>query len=55
MSERKTCTIKPIPKIEQSKKASQFRLINMLPTFEKVLQLVKLVKSKKTVGEILRK
>jgi len=33
-------TIKPIPRIEQPKKASQFRLINMLPTFEKILELV---------------
>jgi len=31
----KTSTIKPIPKIEQPKKASQFRPINMLLTFEK--------------------
>jgi len=36
----KTSTIKPIPKIEQPKKANQFRPINMLPTFEKVLELV---------------
>ncbi|XP_020296752.1 uncharacterized protein LOC109861488, partial [Pseudomyrmex gracilis] len=36
----KTSTIKPIPKIDQPKKASQFRPINMLPTFEKVLELV---------------
>jgi len=42
----KTSTIKPIPKIDQPKKASQFRPINMLPTFEKVLELV----IKKTVG-----
>jgi len=36
----KTSTIKPIPKIEQPKKASHFRPINVLPTFEKVLELV---------------
>jgi len=36
----KTSTIKPIPKIEQPKKASQFKPINMLPTFGKVLKLV---------------
>jgi len=35
----KTSTIKPIPKIDQPKKASQFRPINML-LFEKVLELV---------------
>jgi len=35
----KTST-KPMPKIDQLKKASQFRPINMLPTFEKVLELV---------------
>jgi len=36
----KTSTIKPIPKVDQPKKASQFRPINMLPTFEKILELV---------------
>jgi len=36
----KTSTIKPISKINQPKKASQFRPINMLPTFEKILKLV---------------
>jgi len=36
----KTSTIIPIPKIEKAKKASEFRPINMLPIFEKVLELV---------------
>jgi len=31
----KISTIKPIPKVEQPKKANQFRPINILPTFEK--------------------
>lgn len=36
----KTSTIIPIPKIEKARKASEFRPINMLPIFEKVLELV---------------
>jgi len=36
----KTFTIKPILKIDSPKKARQFRPINMLPTFEKVLGLI---------------
>jgi len=35
-----TSNIKSIPKIEQPKKANQSRPINMLPKFEKVLELV---------------
>lgn len=38
--ERKTSTIIPIPKIEKAKKASEYRPINMLPNFEKLLKLV---------------
>jgi len=36
----KTSTIKPIPKIDQLKRASQCRPINMFPIFERVLELV---------------
>lgn len=36
----KTSTIIPIPKIEKAKKASEYRPINMLPIYEKVLELV---------------
>lgn len=36
----KTSTIIPIPKIEKAKKASEYRPINMLPMYEKVLELV---------------
>lgn len=36
----KTSTIIPIPKVEKARKASEFRPINMLPIFEKVLELV---------------
>ena len=36
----KTATIVPIPKVERTKKASEFRPINMLPMVEKVLELV---------------
>ena len=36
----KTSTIIPIPKIEKPKKASEYRPINILPTYEKVLELV---------------
>jgi len=36
----KTSTIIPIPKIDKAKKASEYRPINMLPIFEKVLELV---------------
>ena len=34
----KKSTIIPIPKIDKAKKASQYRPINMLPLYEKVLQ-----------------
>lgn len=37
----KILTIIPIPKVEKVKKASKHRPINMLPVFEKVLELVK--------------
>lgn len=36
----KTSTIIPIPKVEKARKASDYRPINMLPIFEKVLELV---------------
>lgn len=36
----KTSTIIPIPKINKATKASQYRPINMLPLYEKVLELV---------------
>ena len=36
----KTSTIIPIPKIDKAKKASEYRPINMLPIYEKVLKLV---------------
>ncbi|XP_039311711.1 uncharacterized protein LOC120359162 [Solenopsis invicta] len=36
----KTSTIVPIPKIDKAKKASEYRPINMLPIYEKVLELV---------------
>ena len=36
----KTSTIIPIPKIEKPKKASEYRPINILPIYEKVLELV---------------
>lgn len=36
----KTSTIIPIPKIEKARKASEFRPINILPMYEKVLELV---------------
>jgi len=36
----KTSTIIPIPKIDKTKKASEYRPINVLPIFEKVLELV---------------
>jgi len=36
----KTSEIRPIPKVAKPKKANQFRPINLLPTFEKVLELV---------------
>lgn len=36
----KTSTIIPIPKITKPKKASEYKPINMLPVFEKVLELV---------------
>lgn len=36
----KTSTIIPIPKIEKAKNAKDFRPINMLPLYEKVLELV---------------
>lgn len=36
----KTSMIIPIPKIDKAKKASEYRPINMLPIFEKVLELV---------------
>ncbi|XP_011636472.1 uncharacterized protein LOC105426752, partial [Pogonomyrmex barbatus] len=36
----KTSTIIPIPKVDKAKKASEFRPINVLPIFEKVLELV---------------
>jgi len=36
----RTSTIIPIPKIEKSKKASEYRLINILPIYEKVLEIV---------------
>lgn len=36
----KTSTIIPIPKIDKAKKASEYRPINMLSNFEKVLELV---------------
>jgi len=32
----------PIPKIEKIKKASEYRPINMLPIFEKVLELIRI-------------
>ncbi|XP_076291043.1 uncharacterized protein LOC143214194 [Lasioglossum baleicum] len=36
----KTSTIIPIPKVNKPKKASEYRPINMLPIYEKVLELV---------------
>ena len=36
----KTSTIIPIPKVDKAKKASEFRPINVLPIYEKVLELV---------------
>lgn len=36
----KTSTVIPIPKVGKPKKASEYRPINMLPIFEKVLELV---------------
>ena len=36
----KTSTIVPIPKIEKPKKASDYRPINILPIYEKVLEIV---------------
>lgn len=36
----KTSTIVPIPKVAKTKKASEFRPINVLPIYEKVLELV---------------
>ncbi|KMQ82366.1 rna-directed dna polymerase from mobile element jockey-like protein, partial [Lasius niger] len=36
----KTSTIVPIPKLTNPKKASEYRPINILPTYEKVLELV---------------
>lgn len=36
----KTLTIIPIPKAEKARKASEFRPINILPIYEKVLELV---------------
>lgn len=36
----KTSTIIPIPKVEKPKKASEYRPINILPIYEKVLELV---------------
>lgn len=36
----KTSTIIPIPKVEKARKASEFRPINILPIYEKVLELV---------------
>jgi hypothetical protein len=39
-SEWKTSTIIPVPKVEKTKKASEYRPINMLPIFEKILELV---------------
>ena len=36
----KTSTIVPIPKIRGSKKAEDYRPINMLPIYEKVLEMV---------------
>jgi len=38
--DRKTSMIIPIPKIDKAKKASEYRPINVLPIFEKVLELV---------------
>jgi len=36
----RTFTIIPIPKIEKPKKASEYRPINILPIYEKVLELI---------------
>lgn len=36
----KILTIVPIPKIDKAKKPSEYRPINMLPIFEKVLELI---------------
>lgn len=36
----KTSTIIPISKIEKPKKASEYRPINILPIYEKILELV---------------
>jgi len=36
----RTSTIIPIPKIEKPKKASEYRPINILPMYKKVLELV---------------
>lgn len=36
----KTSTVIPIPKVEKPKKASEYRPINILPIYEKVLELV---------------
>ncbi|KMQ86284.1 rna-directed dna polymerase from mobile element jockey-like protein [Lasius niger] len=36
----KTSTIVPIPKLTNLKKASEYRPINILPTYEKILELV---------------
>ncbi|XP_020298103.1 uncharacterized protein LOC109862454 [Pseudomyrmex gracilis] len=36
----KTSMIVPIPKIHKAKKASEYRSINILPVFKKVLELV---------------
>ena len=47
----KTSTIIPIPKVNKPKKASEYRPINMLPIYEKVLELV----VKKTVRKISRR
>lgn len=40
LEEWKTSTIIPIPKVEKPKKASEYRPINMLPIYEKVLEIV---------------
>jgi len=46
----KTSEIRPVPKVDKPEKVAQFRLINVLPIFEKVLELV----VKKQLDEYLK-